>query len=180
MFWNSGFDAPSTGFLVQLELEYSLITLFLDLGQLFPGATGAFSCSTRLRISDFWSWSGSPTVSRAYFHFFSLIGIHRIDQIRQTLRRVFLTPQAAHHQINWSRLRGNWWSRLCHRRAFIWSRLLTSFWHGALYSNLIVRKKSHKWPQENITKLIMLNKQRRLHHSWREKLSLVRMSASWF
>ena len=46
--------------------------------------------------------------------------------------RDFLTPLLAQHQI---------WLRFRRRRAFIRSRLLTSFRHGTLLSNLIVRKK---------------------------------------
>ena len=41
-------------------------------------------------------------------------------------------------------------------------------------------RKLQKWLQENIEKLIMLNKRRRWFHSSRVKLALVSMSASWF
>ena len=41
-------------------------------------------------------------------------------------------------------------------------------------------RKSLTWPQENIEKLMMLNKRGRWFHSSRVKLCLVRMSASWF
>ena len=41
-------------------------------------------------------------------------------------------------------------------------------------------RKLLKWLQENIEKLIKLNKRRRWLHSSRVKLSLVNMSASWF
>ena len=112
----------------------SLITVCLEL--LLPPAvsSGHWSIllSTRLRVPDFWSWSESPTVSSGCFHVFSFIGIPQIDQIPHTSWRDFLTPRVTCHQA---------WSRFRHRRAFVRGRLLTLFWHGALLSNLIVRKK---------------------------------------
>ena len=73
----------------------------------------------------------------------------------------------------WSRFRWNHWFRFRHRWTFTGSRFLTSLWHGALLILL-------EWLQENIEKLIMLNKRRRWFHSSRVKLSLVGMSLSWF
>ena len=135
MFWNSGFDAPSTGFLVQLELEYSLITVCFwscSSRQLFPAATGKFSCRLAWEYPTSDLEVNSPTVSSCYFHFFSFIGILRIDQIHQIVWRDFLALRVTRHQA---------WSRFRHRRVFVRSRLLTSIWHGALLSILIVRKK---------------------------------------
>ena len=87
----------------------------------------------------------------------SFIGIHWIDQRSPTSWRDVLAPRIARHQT---------WSRFGHRRAFVRSGLLTSFWHSALFSNLIVRK-SLKWLQEYLEKLIMLHKRRKwFHASW--------------
>ena len=85
--------------------------------------------STRLRISDFWMLHQLPGCLYDFLYF---IGIHRIDQRPQTSWRDFLTSLLAQHQA---------WCRFRRRRAFIRSRLLTSFRHGALLSNLIVSKK---------------------------------------
>ena len=53
------------------------------------------------------------------------------------------------------------------------------FWQ-ALCFPIGSERKSLKWLQENIEKLIMFNKQRIWFHSSRKKLPLVRMAASWF
>ena len=110
----------------------------------------------------------------------SFIVVPWIDRISQVLRRISLrASRAAWHQVDRFRLCWDRWSWLCHRWTFTGSRFLTSLWHGALLFDRI-RKKFPKWLQENIEKLSMLNKRRRWFHSSREKLSLVRMSASLF
>ena len=62
-----------------------LITLCLEL-LLTPTVSWSYLStlkSTHLRVSDFWPWSILPTVPRSHCHFFSFIGIHRIDRIHQ-------------------------------------------------------------------------------------------------
>ena len=52
-------------------------------------------------------------------------------------------------------------------------------WHGAVLFRSDQKEKFLTWLQENIEKLLLLNK-RRWFHSSRIKLPLVNMSASWF
>ena len=106
--------------------------------------------STRLRVPDFWSWSESPTVSSGYLYFFSFMCVLRMDQRSQTPWRNFLAPRVT--------------------RPFVRNRILTSFWHGTLLSEPSERKPL-KWLQENIEKLIMLNKRRRWFHWFRDELT---------
>ena len=140
-FWNSLLGvAPCTSCPDQVEL-YSLSTLFLEL--LHARVSLCYQnifLSTHLRISDFWLWSGLHKFPCCYFHFFSFIGILRIDQILQILWRVFLAPWAAWYLVDVSRLRGYHRLWFCHQWAFTWSRLLTAFWRGAPLSDRIRKK----------------------------------------
>ena len=90
--------------------------------------------STRLWMSDFWIWVEEHQLLGCSYDLFSFIGIHQIDPRSQTLWKDFFTLllTIAQHQT---------WH--CFRRwiIFIRRRLLTSFWLGALLSDLIVRKK---------------------------------------
>ena len=144
MFWNSGFeDAPCTSFLVQLELEGALSSRFFWVAP----HVNCFQRPLKHSLVDSLENIRLLTLKRIGNCFpkqFLLLLVHRHSPdwpVPETLWRVFFTPRVARHQAQWSRLRRNCWSRLCHRRAFIWSRILTSFWHGALLSNPIVRKK---------------------------------------
>ena len=152
--------AHCTGFLLLLELEstFSSRCFWSCSMHKFPSAIRVFSCQPTGAISTPFRSSAFP----------------QIDQIPQILRRVFLTPRAACYQVEWSRLRGKCWFRLCHWRSFTWSRLLTSFFDMALcFPIRSSERKSLKWLQENIEKLLLLNKRRRWFHSSHEKLSLV-------
>ena len=141
MFLNSGDDAAS--FFVLLEFK----KCFLSSLSVWSWSSHAVSsCSwnifllTHLRISDFWSWVGSHQFPGCYCDLLSFIGIPWSDQILQILWRDVLTLRIARHQA---------WSRFRHRRAFVRSRLLTSFWHGALLSNLENHRNGYKNTSRN-------------------------------
>ena len=150
---------------------FSLITVCLEL--ILPPAvsTGHWNIplSTRLRVPDFWSWSGSHAVSSCYFYFFSFIGIPLIDQRSQTLWRDCFTIWVTRHQA-WSRFPPSWEPSF---EVVFWPRFDMALWSSK-------KKKTLKWLQEYIEKPIMLNKRRRWFYSSREKLPLVRTAASWF
>ncbi len=85
----------------------SLITLFLELLH-----AQVSLCYDSIFLSAHW----------CYFHSFSFIGIHQIDQILQILWRVFLTPRPACYQVEWSRLHQKCWFRLRYWWPFTSSR----------------------------------------------------------
>ena len=130
--WASGVKKGSLSLssLLSLQLLHAQVSLCYQ----------SIFLSTHLRVSDFWLWSGLHRFPCCYFHFFSFIGIPRIDQIHQILWRVFLAPRAAWYQVDLSRFRRYHRLCFCHWWAFTWSRLLTSSWHGALLSDRIRKK----------------------------------------
>ena len=133
----------------------------------FQGGHWNILLSTRMRISDFWSWR---RIANCFQGLFPLIFVHQYSPdcpgIPNFVQRV-------------SSLLGS-------RATRAWSLLSPSeSLHSKSPFDLVLitsssERKSLKWLQENIEKLIMLNKQRRRFHSSREKLCLVRMSATLF
>ena len=183
MFWNFGFDVPNTGFLLKLELEYSFSSLCFRSSssrQLFPGAIGAFSCwlawehaifdleadrqlfpgatSTSFRSSVFTRLTRYPKRCEESS---SLLGL----RITRLMGLAFAGIGGFGFAIGEPSFEVASWPLFVTALCFpTWS----------------LERKSLKWLQENIEKLIMLNKQRWWFHSSHEKILLVRKSASWF
>ena len=172
MFLLSGVDAAS--FLVPLELKCFLSLLCVwswSARMLFPAAVGTFSCRLAGEYPTSDLESGRTSFLDAIRLLFFFIGIHLIDQRSQTSLRDFTTPRIARHQA---------WSRFRHRRASFEVVFWPLFDMALCFVTWSSERKSLKWQQEHIEKLIMLNKRRMWFHSSLEKLPLVNMSASCF
>ena len=151
---------------------------------LFPGIVPsefwAFSLSPHLRIFDFWALGGPYKFPCTSLTTLSFIDIPWIDWISQILRRIFpRTPRLCD-----TRLMGLAFAGIIGFGFAIGEPSLEvascPLFDMALCFPIGSERKLLKWLQENIEKLMILNKRRRWLHSSRVKLSLVRMSASWF
>ena len=128
IFWNSVLGvAACTSFLVLVEYKAS--------------SWSPCFLSFHLRTFNFWILSGLHKFPCARQITLSVIADLQIDWISQVKWRIFpRAARAVQNQVDWSRLRWNRWSWLCHWWTFTGSRILTSLWHGALRSDRIRKK----------------------------------------